>query len=217
MKVFLFDLDGTLLNSLEDIALACNTVLRRHGLPEHPLPAYRQLVGRGFDYLVRSALPAATLDRTSPEALRALVDEARAWYGGHMCEHTRPYDGLDAALQSLCDQGRVLAVLSNKPDELTKDLVRRYFPAVPFALVRGARDDAPLKPDPAVPRAMLAALNVPAADACYVGDSDVDVFTAHNAGMTAVGAGWGFRGAAELEAAGAEHVLAAPCRLPDLP
>ena len=134
-----------------------------------------------------------------------------------MCEHTRPYDGLDAALQSLCDQGRVLAVLSNKPDELTKDLVRRYFPAVPFALVRGARDDAPLKPDPAVPRAMLAALNVPAADACYVGDSDVDVFTAHNAGMTAVGAGWGFRGAAELEAAGAEHVLAAPCHLPDLP
>jgi phosphoglycolate phosphatase len=216
MKAFIFDLDGTLLNSLEDIAQSCNVVLRRHNWPEHPLPAYRQMVGRGFDYLVRSALPADVLAELAPEGLRPLVEEARAWYGGHMCEHTRPYDGLDGALQALCAGGRVLAVLSNKPDELTTDLVRRYFPGIPFALVRGARPGVPLKPDPAAPREMLAALGLAAKDACYVGDSDVDVYTARNAGMTAVGAGWGFRGAAELEAAGAACVLDAPGRLAEL-
>jgi len=210
MKAFLFDLDGTLIDSLEDIGQACNDVLASHGYPVHPLPKYRYYVGRGFHKLVSDALPQSESTRLSTAELCALVAEARAQYGNNMCVRTRPYDGITEALLALAEQGHALAVLSNKPDDLTVALIGRYFPEVPFALVRGGRDGVPLKPEADAPLDMLRQMSVLPANSFYVGDSNVDIFTARNAGMTSIGVAWGFRGAEELRAAQADHVIDAP-------
>ncbi|RRD71029.1 MULTISPECIES: HAD family hydrolase [unclassified Desulfovibrio] len=210
MSAFLFDLDGTLLDSLEDIGNACNTVLSQNGYPTHSMQDFRMLVGRGFDHLMRNALPAATADSLAPQELARLTDAARAHYSQHMCQCTRPYEGITEALAELATLGEAIAVLSNKPDEMTVSLVRHYFPSVPFALVQGARQGVPLKPSPAAPLDMLRILAVPPDQAFYVGDSDVDIFTARNAGMTSVGVAWGFRGEGELRAAHADHIAKKP-------
>ena len=174
------------------------------------------MVGNGFGRLVRSALPPAALQALTPEALTPLVDEARAWYGRHMREHTHPYAGMPEALTELARRGLTLAVLSNKPDDFTRTLINHYFPQIPFAEVRGGRSDTPLKPDPAGPRAILAALGLEAGQCFYVGDSDVDMLTARNADMVSVGVGWGFRGLEEVRAAGARHLVDTPAQLPEL-
>lgn len=216
MKAFIFDLDGTLLDTLEDIAAACNTVLAAHTYPVRGVTDYRQLVGNGFGRLVRGALPPAVREGLAPDALETLAAEARARYGSQMFSRTRPYPGVPEALAELARRGFTLAVLSNKPDNFTAELIPRYFPEIPFALVRGARPGMPLKPDPAGPRAMLAELGLEAAQSFYVGDSDVDILTARNAGMVSVGVAWGFRGLAEVRAAGARYLVNRPDQLPGL-
>lgn len=216
MDAAFFDLDGTLLNTLADIGNACNRMLAAHGFPTHALPAYAAMVGNGFTRTVEQALPPAVTSGLSPEELETLAAEARARYGAALREHTVPYDGMPQALAALADRGMTLAVLSNKPDAWTVELIRHFFPDIPFALVRGARAGAPLKPDPEVPRAMLAELGLRAGRCAYVGDSDVDMRTALNAGMVPVGAAWGFRGGAELRHAGARLLAAQPAELPDI-
>ncbi|OXS27827.1 MAG: phosphoglycolate phosphatase [Desulfovibrio sp. MES5] len=214
MKAFFFDLDGTLLDSLADIGTACNTILEKHGYPPHPLSSYRQFVGNGFGNLVRSTLPAdASLDE---QAMAQMVEEARQYYGQHMCEHSRPYDGVIAALETLLAAGHPLAVLSNKPEEHTLEIVQHYFSDIPFALVRGARKDAPLKPHPRALLDMMESMRISVPQTLYVGDSDVDVLTAHNASVVSVGVAWGFRGAEELRRAGADHIIDSPSQLPTL-
>lgn len=213
MQAFIFDLDGTLVNSLEDIGQACNATLAAHGYPCHDLPEYRFLVGRGFNRLVSGALPAGEADRLSPPDLAALIDEAKTWYGQHMSERTRPYEGITEALDALAGNGHTLAVLSNKPDNLTVELVRHYFPFIPFTMVRGGKEGAPLKPDPAVPLAMLNQMGFTPSTSYYVGDSDVDILTARNSGMASIGVAWGFRGADELRGAGADHIINEPSGL----
>lgn len=201
MRAFIFDLDGTLVDSLEDIGQTCNDVLASHGYPVHPLPAYRFYVGRGFHKLVNDALPEGEAAKLSSDQLTALIAEARARYGENMCVRTKPYAGITEALHQLADDGHALAVLSNKPDDLTVELVRRYFPDVPFALVRGGREGVPLKPEPDAPLDMLRHMGFLPERSFYVGDSNVDIFTARNAGMISIGVAWGFRGADELRAA----------------
>ena len=213
MRAFIFDLDGTLVDSLEDIGQACNDVLSSHGYPVHPLPKYRFYVGRGFHKLVGDALPEGETARLSSDDLAALIAEARAQYGKNMCVRTKPYEGITEALHTLADQGHTLAVLSNKPDDLTVELVRRYFPDVPFALVRGGREGVPLKPEPDAPLDMLRHMDFLPERSFYVGDSNVDIFTARNAGMISIGVAWGFRGADELRAAQADHVIDTPVAL----
>ena len=210
MRAFIFDLDGTLVDSLEDIGQACNDVLASHGYPVHPLPAYRFYVGRGFHKLVNDALPEGEAAKLSSDQLTALIAEARARYGENMCVRTKPYAGITEALQQLAADGHALAVLSNKPDDLTVELVRRYFPDVPFALVRGGREGVPLKPEPDAPLDMLRHMDFLPERSFYVGDSNVDIFTARNAGMISIGVAWGFRGADELRAAQADHVIDTP-------
>lgn len=208
MQSAVFDLDGTLLDTLADIAAACNTVLSRHAYPQHPLAAYQQMVGNGFDVLIERATPA---DR-KPDAsgLADLTREARQYYSGHMMERTRPYPGITEALQRLVDRGFKLGVLSNKPDEMTCALIQRYFPGL-FSAVRGARPDLPLKPAPEALLRMLADFH--SSRCCYIGDSNVDMQTAHNAHIYAVGVAWGFRGTAELVAAGADLIIDSPAQL----
>ena len=213
MRAFIFDLDGTLVDSLEDIGQACNDVLASHGYPVHPLPAYRFYVGRGFHKLVNDALPEGEAAKLSSDQLAALIAEARARYGENMCIRTKPYAGITEALHTLAADGHALAVLSNKPDDLTVELVRRYFPDVPFTLVRGGREGVPLKPEPDAPLDMLRHMDFLPQRSFYVGDSNVDIFTARNAGMISIGVAWGFRGADELRAAQADHVIDTPATL----
>ncbi|MDE7241699.1 HAD family hydrolase [Desulfovibrio sp.] len=216
MDAAFFDLDGTLLDTLADIGSACNRMLAAHGFPQHAVPAYATMVGNGFTRTVERALPEAVLAALSPRELEELTAEARAQYAAHLYDHTAPYAGMPEALTELAEKGVVLAVLSNKPDAWTEPIIRHFFPEIPFALIRGARSDLPLKPDPRVPRAMLDELDLESGRCAYVGDSDVDMLTARNAGMIPVGAAWGFRGAAELRAAGARLLAGRPAELPEL-
>lgn len=220
MRAFIFDLDGTLLDTLLDIGHACNAVLAAHGYPVHQPEAYRRMVGNGFGKLVRRALPADALERLRAQepderAVDALVDETRAVYAAHLNDATRPYEGMPEALRELAGQGMALAVFSNKPDEYTRILIEAHFPGV-FSVVRGARPDTPLKPDPAGAFAVAADLGMLPAQCFYVGDSDVDMLTARHAGMAGVGVAWGFRGLEEVRAAGAAHLVRHPSELPSL-
>lgn len=216
MDAAFFDLDGTLLDTLADIGGACNRMLSAHGFPQHAIAAYATMVGNGFTRTVERALPPAVLAALSPKVREELTDEARAQYAAHLYDQTVAYPGMTEALAELAGRGMVLAVLSNKPDAWTGPIIRHFFPDIPFALIRGARIGLPLKPDPHVPLAMLAELGLEAPRCAYVGDSDVDMLTARNAGMLPVGAPWGFRGAPELRAAGARLLPERPAQLPEL-
>lgn len=189
-KLVIFDLDGTLLNTLGDLAASCNYLMEQHGYPTHPLDRYRYLVGNGINKLIERALPAG---ESSPERAAALRPEFIARYREHLWEHSRPYPGIETLLRTLCQQGILLAVASNKYHEGTVALVQHFFPQVPFAAVFGQREGIPVKPDPAVVRQILSATKMPAEQALYAGDSDVDMRTAAHAGIESVGVCWGFR------------------------
>lgn len=210
MQAFVFDLDGTLLNTLEDIGNACNHMLARHGYATRSIEEYRYMVGNGFAMLVRRCL-----GESLPDNVADLTEEARKRYREHMLECSRPYPGMVPALRQLADKG-VLAVLSNKPDDLSRELISHYFPDIPFAKVLGARPDYALKPDPHTLLDLMTELGCIADCTCYIGDSNVDIITAHNAGISGIGAAWGFRGVQELKAAGADKILFHPTDLPTL-
>lgn len=207
-QAIIFDLDGTLLNTLGDIAGACNAALATAGLEPRPVGAYAFWVGRGLASAVQSALEAAG----APASLAPrLTPVAREYYARHLHGHTLAYPGMNEALAALAGAGISLGVLSNKPHELTVALVRHFFPEIPFAAVMGASPELPLKPDPAGAMRLLARLGLPAAACLYVGDSEVDMALARAAGMAPIGVAWGFRGPGEL--AGALKILQSPQEL----
>lgn len=214
MQSLVFDLDGTLLDTLADIADACNTVLGRNGYPQHPLAAYKTMVGNGFDNLIKCALPADRMPEM-PE-IRKITQDARIFYGDHLTIRTKPYPGMLQTLSALAEAGKKLAVLSNKPDAMSARLIDYYFPNIPFAIVQGARSDVALKPDPGALLAILETEAVQPGQACYIGDSNVDMQTARNAGVAGIGAAWGFRGRDELLRAGATLVIDEPPQLLNL-
>jgi phosphoglycolate phosphatase len=207
-EAVVFDLDGTLLDTLADLGNSMNAVLAGAGFPEHRLEAYRYFVGEGMEMLVRRALPAAVRDDEAAVArsLQAMRDE----YGGRWAEATRPYDGIPALLTELTSRRVPLAVLSNKPDDFTRSTVETLLADWSFAQVRGMRPDTPAKPDPTGALAVAEALNVAPHDVLYVGDTATDMKTACAAGMFALGVTWGFRDREELEANGAAQVIDAP-------
>ena len=208
MHAFIFDLDGTLADTLRDIMDALNHVLAERGFPVHGPDAYRQLVGEGARQLVRDALPEPHRDRLD-EVLAAY----RLRYAEHLLVHSQPYPGIPELLSELQGRGAPLAVLSNKPHEPTVQIVRALFPDVRFAGVLGQRPEVPRKPDPAAARELCSALGCAPADVGFLGDTRIDMQTARAAGMTAIGVRWGFRDAAELLAHGAQHVIAHPSEL----
>lgn len=213
MEAYIFDLDGTLLDTMGDIAAACNAILAAHGHPSHPASAYARMVGNGIPTLMRRAWPAAALDKLTDEEFDRIVTETRSYYAQHLWDNSRPYAGMTETLEHLTERGYGLAVLSNKPEELTKPLIAHFFPHIPFAAVQGGSAVRPLKPDPASASEVLTCLSLAPRQCFYVGDSDVDMITALRTGMRGVGAAWGFRGPDELRAAGAHHIVDKPADL----
>lgn len=203
-KAILFDLDGTLTNTLEDIAAAMNRALRLHGLPEWPVEAYRYLVGDGAKVLSERCV------RERQELAPAVRQTYQAYYATHNLVVTQPYDGVPEMLCALAEKGIALAVFSNKPDADTKKVVRHFFPEVPFRVVRGQVEGVPVKPDPAGALAVAREMGVAPADFLYLGDTAVDMRCALAAGMHPVGALWGFRTAQELQENGAEALMQHP-------
>ncbi len=204
-RAALFDLDGTLLDTLADIAAAGNHALAQVGQPPHPLHAYRQLAGQGAAWLIEHALP-PDQQHLAPRALEVF----KAWQLAHGLDQTRPYPGIAEMLDALVAKGLQLAVLSNKPEAATQEAVRRRLERWRFAAVVGQREGGPLKPDPAGALALARQLGVPPAQWLYLGDTKVDMETAGRAGMFRVGVLWGFRDEAELRAAGADRIVRHP-------
>jgi phosphoglycolate phosphatase len=204
----IFDLDGTLLDSLHDIGGAMNDALLARGFPTHPMPAYLRMVGDGVEMLARRALP-----RDAGVDVAAFVDAYRARYAERMEHQTRPYDGVPELLDALEKRGVPLAVLSNKREDFTVELVKRQLPRWRFVAVRGERPNTPRKPDPTAALALAAALSLKPSECAFVGDTPIDVKTAIAAGMLPVGVLWGFRTKEELLDAGAKHALERPSEL----
>jgi phosphoglycolate phosphatase len=203
----IFDLDGTLLDTLADIADSANRVLASHGCPTYPVDAYRQFVGEGVTRLFERALPA---DQSGPEVVAECVSGFRAAYAEHWNVRTRPYDGVAELLDALSARGVMMAVLSNKPDRFTRRCVDEYLSRWRFEAVFGQREGVPAKPDPAGALEIARRLGAAADRFVYLGDSATDMRTARSAGMRAVGAAWGFRSVDELESAGAEVIIQRP-------
>ena len=210
MKAVLFDLDGTLLDTLQDIADACNAALARHGFAPRPVQAYRYFVGDGVATLISRVVPVEDHD---PATLANVASTYREEYQKNWNATTRPYDGIPALLDELTERKIALAVLSNKPDEFTRRCVHEFLPGWQFAVVQGASDTFPPKPDPAAALHIANSLNIPSREFAYLGDTNTDMETATSASMLPVGVLWGFRTAEELLKSGARLILTKPCEL----
>lgn len=201
-KLAAFDMDGTLLDTVHDLAMAGNFALRSNDFPERAVDAYKYFAGNGVHNLILRALAPVT----DPDSVLRVEAAFRAYYAEHTQDYTRPYDGIPEALENLKRAGVRLAVLSNKPHEYTHELAEQYFPGV-FDVALGQREGIPLKPDPAALREIMRRLNIAVEDGVYIGDTAVDVQTGHNAGLPTIGVLWGFRPKEELESAGADVII----------
>lgn len=207
IKAVLFDLDGTLTNTLEDIATAMNRALAMHGLPGWETQEYCYLVGNGARILAQRAV------REHQELLDAVQKEYQAYYEKHSLVKTRPYDGVVDLLHALSERGLKLAVLSNKPDADTKTVIAHFFPDIAWSCVRGQVEGVPVKPNPSGAWAAAEQLGVKPEEVLYLGDTKVDMACACSAGMHPVGVLWGFRTEQELRENGAEYVISHPMEL----
>lgn len=204
----IFDLDGTLLNTIDDLADAGNHVCAARGWPTHTVDAYKYMVGNGIPNLVRRFAP----EGTGEEELSAALADFNAWYSLHKEDRTAPYPGVARAVAALKAAGVAVAVLSNKAHDLAAPVAEHYFPGL-FPRVQGALPGVPVKPDPTLLHRMMEEMGARPDTTLFVGDSNVDVLTGKNGGLTACGVLWGFRDRAELEGAGADLVIHRPTQL----
>lgn len=212
-ELVIFDLDGTLLDTIGDLAAACNVVLERRGLPLHTYEQYCHFVGNGIMRLVERALPE---ELRTPEYVARVRADFVEYYTAHIDLLTKPYDGIEELVGELARRGVRMAVASNKFQAGTEKLIRRFFPSVAFDAVFGQRAGVPLKPDPAIVEEILTLTGTARERVLYVGDSGVDMETAAAAGVRSAGVTWGFRDRAELETAGARHIVDRPAELLEL-
>lgn len=208
-RTVIFDLDGTLLNSIGDLAAAANYVCRQNRWPEHTEEEIMGMVGHGIPNLVRQFSPA---DARSTLMVLNTTSQFNQYYGCHNMELTRPYAGMAELLQQLKAAGAQLAVCSNKADNFSRAIVEHYYPGV-FDLVRGNLNGMPVKPDPTVVREIMRDLDASYLSAMMVGDSSVDIQTGHNAGIKACGVTWGFRSRENLVEAAADAIADTPAEL----
>jgi len=195
-KLVIFDLDGTLLDTREDIANACNHALKMCGCPERDLNEYNMLVGRGIYNLFRGALPAGM---RCEDMVMKMKDYFIPYYGIHIDDCTKPYPGIISMLDRLTEKGISLAIASNKYQEGTESLVRKFFGSYEFSSIIGQREGHPIKPDPSIIyEAMNKIPGISSDEVIYCGDSDVDMMTGINAGVKTIGVEWGFRTRDEL-------------------
>lgn len=206
-KIILFDLDGTLLDTIADLAASTNHALKKYHYPEHELSAYNYFVGNGITKLVERALPEK--ERT-PSMIQKVKEEFVAYYQQHKTDYTRPYPGIPELLHTLQERKLKLAVASNKYHQGTLELVRHYFGTDFFDMVLGQRENIPVKPDPSIVREILFSTDTKPEEALYIGDSGVDMQTAANSKVESIGVTWGFRSRQELEENGACHLADSP-------
>ena len=197
---YLFDMDGTLLDTLADLTAAVNHTLEQYGYPRRTIEQVRKGLGNGAVKLMAAMLPQGEETPGFADIMR----DYRAWYQAHACVETCPYPGVPEMLKRLRQRGCKVAIVSNKPHGAACELAERFFPGVPTF---GERPETPRKPAPDMVFHALAALGAEKENAVYVGDSEVDVQTARNAGLPVIGVAWGFRGREALAAAGAETIV----------
>lgn len=207
-KLVIFDLDGTLLNTIADLGEACNYALRQLGYSEHALSTYNYMVGNGVRKLVERAEPDA-----DPETVERLLAIFREYYDQHSTDNTGPYPGIPELLRTLTDNGVAVAVASNKYQSAVEHIIAHFFPDIPFAVVAGQVDMRPVKPDPSIVFAILNEHPTPKAEVLYVGDSGVDMETARRACVESVGVSWGFRPVSELRKTYADHIVTNPSEI----
>jgi len=206
-QLVIFDLDGTLLDTIEDLANSANFALQKHGFPTHPVADYRFFVGNGITKLIERSLPT---DLRDIETIGRLKKDFMAYYVAHAEECTRPYPGIEKLLADIHRAGIKIAVASNKVQEATAQLIKKYFPKIPFVAVYGQRENIPMKPNPAVVEEIVKNAGVEKSQVLYVGDSGVDVQTAINAKVDLIAVLWGFRPKSELLEAGATRFAEKP-------
>jgi len=199
----IFDLDGTLLDTLDDLMVAVNYVMRKYGFPEHSKEAVRTFVGNGVVHLIDCAVPDG---KNNPDFESCLADY-RTYYESHTMQHTKPYDGVMELIAKLREDGYKLAVVSNKQDAATKSLCAECFPLIPFAMGEMESRGIRRKPHPDMVLETIKELGSAKERCCYIGDSEVDILTAKNTGIDCISVTWGFRTEAELRENGA-RVLA---------
>lgn len=203
-RLAIFDLDGTLLDTVADLANATNQALAKCGYPTHPTEAYYHFVGNGINKLFARALPEEA--RNEENVLR-IRTHFIPYYNEHNADDSRPYPGIVELLHKLQSHGVQVAVASNKYQQATAKLVAHFFPDIRFAAVYGQREGVAIKPDPTIVNDILSVTGVSRADTIYIGDSGVDMLTAHNAEVESIGVTWGFRDEEELSSNGANHIV----------
>lgn len=209
-RLVIFDLDGTLLNTIDDLGAATNRALEQMGFPTHPLAAYPSMVGNGVTRLLQRALPSGQDTEEQIEKLRSYF---REYYDRHSCDHTAPYPGIHDLLRELREHDIKLAVASNKYHEAVVALISHFFPDVEWAAVSGNKDGVPVKPDPSVVFDILTVAPTPKSEVLYVGDSGVDMETARRACVESCGVTWGFRPVSELKSFYADHIVSDPAEI----
>lgn len=203
-KLIIFDLDGTLINSVKDLAAAVNYALQKRGYPTHEEEKFYHFVGDGVKKLIERALPGEY--SSNEEKISEVKKDFDEYYGSHYFVYTKIYDNIPDVLLKLKARGYKLCVLSNKPHEFCTTIVTEFFPGV-FDLILGGSDKFPKKPAPAAVYYIIEKFKADKADCAIIGDSDVDIITGKNSGIKTVGAAWGFRGEKELKAAGADYIV----------
>jgi len=212
-KLVIFDLDGTLLDTIEDLGNATNHALRTLGFPERARDEYYLLVGRGITNLFKGAVPPGC---DTPETIGRMRKLFLAHYGEHLCDRTHPYPGIPELLKHITERGVRIAVASNKYQAGAETIIVHFFGKYAWTAILGQREGYPIKPDPGIVTLCMEAAGVTEPDVLYVGDSNVDMQTGLNAGVDTVGVTWGFRSREELEAFRPAAVVDTPAQLEDL-
>ena len=212
-SLIIFDLDGTLLNTITDLGDAANHTMAAMGYPQHSPMSYPSMVGNGVAKLIERALPDSA---RSPEIIEKALEIFRAYYDEHLADSTVPYPGIPELLDELTSRGVRVAGASNKYESAVRRIVKHFFPSIEWAAVCGNVEGVPVKPDPSIVFRVLTESPTPKSEVLYVGDSGVDMETARRACVDSVGVTWGFRTAAELRAHYAMYIVNSPSEIADI-